>query len=199
MQAVSTRCVVASVPSPEGERYSAVAPVWFTALLRVLSAGFAIATAWLSIGEWNTMPGWVRVLVCILLPAFLWMALHPRGWARLSRMPFFVADARGMWFPSARNDHPGQAPRWLSVPWADISAIRVDKVNTADGPTACAAFDVVATPDEIREFFDDDLVSKRPAAGRGVAVAFYVNVPPHPKRVVERLLDIESGGRGRPS
>lgn len=196
MEAFSTRRVVESVPPPEGEHYTAVAPVWFTTLLRAFSGAFAIATAWLSVGEWTTTPAWVRVLVCILVPAFLWMAVHPRGWARFSRLPFFHADARGMWFPSARNGHPGQPPRWLFVPWTDISAIRVDKVNGPDGPTPCAAFDVIATPDEVSEFFVDELVSKRPAGGRSLAVAFYVNVPPHPRKVVERLLALESGGPG---
>ena len=196
--------VLSELPSPHGRVFAARAPRWLTRLLRLASLGFGCATLWFSAHDCSRMPVWSRWLTGALVPAFFLMALHPRGWARLSSVPFFRADEVGMCFPSHRNDERGRAPRWLFVPWEAISDVRVDRCfagldgSDADGTRPCAAFDVGATPDEVEEFFVCSLTTKRPARDGSVSVAFYVHSPPHPREIVRNLVALQ-GERRRPA
>ena len=153
------------------------------------------------------MPTLARGLVCLLVPAFLLMSFHPRGWARLSTEPSLVADSRGVYFPSlrvlaSRGLGPvagGKQSRWLFVPWSNIADLREDKAYVDDGWSACAAFDVVASTDEVAEFFHDDLKTKRMPRSGSKAVAFYVTSPPRPRTVIAALESLrkEAGQVGR--
>lgn len=195
MDASSGRTIVARVPPLQGDPLRARAPTWLTVLLRGVSGLFAITTAWLVVGTWSTTPTWVRALAALLVPAFLWMALHPRGWARLSRVPFFCADARGLWLPSRHLGPDSEPSRWLFLPWSEVSEVRVAKVGTGDGTSGCAAFDAMLSPEEVREFF----VGTIPTAAdpRCASVAFYVNAAPTPRTIVERLTKIATSASHR--
>jgi hypothetical protein len=188
--------LLAELPTPRGRFFAARAPLWLTRLLRLLSACFGCATLWFSARGWSDMPVWAQLLAGVLVPAFFLMAFHPRGWARLSSVPFFQADEAGMYFPSQRNNELGRASRWLFVPWEGISNIRVDRCfaglegSDADGSSPCAAFDVIATPDEIAEYFVAALTKEGPVPGVAVPVAFYASSPPLPGIVIERLLEL---------
>jgi hypothetical protein len=48
-------------------------------------------------------------------------------------------------------------------------------------------FDVNASAEEIRAFFDDDLKDKKPIQSGMQAVCFYQNMPPSPRKVVAQL------------
>ncbi len=184
--------VLSVLPVPGGDSYTALAPKWFTHLLRLVSLAFGLAVLWFSVHDWSSMPLWVQALACVLVPAFFLMAFHPRGWAQFSSTPFFHADDLGMYFPSTRPQVLGSTapPRWLFVPWENISNLRVDKAVTSEGKSTCAAFDVVATPDEVSEFLYDALATKHFGGTGSTAVAFYLHWPPHPRKVVASLLEL---------
>lgn len=181
--------ILDTLPVRRGECYRVLAPRWLTLLLRLASAMFGLVTLWAAVRYWSEMPVWVNGLVCVLVPAFLIMAFHPRGWARFSTNPFLVADRRGLYFPSLRPRVLGQpAPvRWLFVPWSNVSNMREAKAASADGTCRCAAFDVYASADEVNEFFNPDLIDKRQTRPDHVPVSFYEHGIPHPREVLSRL------------
>jgi hypothetical protein len=84
-------------------------------------------------------------------------------------------------------------PRWLYVPWENISDIREDKAHYDEYVMRCAAFDVVATSDEVDEFFFN-LIGRRRArrfSGNRVPVGFYIcNIlgVPRARKVVEIIV-----------
>ena len=181
--------IVDTLPPPDGETYRVLAPRWLTWLLRTLSAVFGVGTLWIAVRDWADMPLWVNVLVCVLVPTFFMMAFHPRGWAQFSSKPSLQADRRGIHFPSLTPPVLGRpaVSRWLFVPWAHVSNLRVDKAMTVDGEFTCAAFDVVATPEEVEEFFNRNLMKPTQCVAGSVAVAFYDDGLPSPQEVVARL------------
>jgi len=181
--------VLNAVPSPEGQHYRVLAPPWLTRLLRLGSLAFGLGTLWLALRHWAAMPIAVNLLVCVLVPAFFLMALHPRGWAQFSTRPALVADRRGLYFPSLEPVVLGQPlrERWLFVPWSNVSNLREAKVMSADGACRCAAFDVAATAEQVREFFNRDLIGTNAASGDCTAVSFYEQALPRPREVISRL------------
>jgi hypothetical protein len=182
--------IVDALPPVESDCYRVVAPRWLSALLQFFSALFGVGTLWIAVREWAGMPLWVNVLVCLLVPTFFLMAFHPRGWAAFSSKPSLQADGRGIYFPSQTPQVLGrpETSRWLLVPWGHVSNIRVAKVMTTDGKTLCAAFDVIATPDEVKEFFNDRLIDNAACREGSVPVAFYQDALPSPQEVVARLI-----------
>ncbi len=181
------------MPNLGSEVYAPMMPTWFTHLLRLLSVLFAVALAWFSIHDWAKMPLWVQLLVCILVPAFFFSALHSKGWSQYSSTPFFLADHLGMYFKHkhALTTHLGKNAEiennrrksWLFVSWENISNIRVSKVTTHDGSFNGAVLDVKATDEDIEEFFAGRQVDKHLQQDGSVSVAFYMNVPPTPRKV----------------
>lgn len=181
--------VVSELPRPVGRHVTVTAPTWLTALLRVVSAGFSGLLLWLTVREWPQMPAWTIALATVLIPSFLLMALHPRGWVRMSTVPFLHADRDGMYVPSGRPQALGrkETPRWLFIPWDNIASLGVCTIASAEGRSRCGAFAVAATEEEVREFLHEGLIDP-PAAPPGfVAAALYLHSPPGPKTVVESL------------
>jgi hypothetical protein len=170
-------------------------PRWFLYSLRTFIALFVALTTWFSIQDWSAMPWGFRILACILIPSYLLLAFHPKLLSAWSSSPFFHADSLGMYFRSGVSSNTirgrGSPDRWLFVPWENISNIKFAWVNTSDGASGGAAFDVIALPEEVAEFFYDDLVERNPPLRGRVSVAFYVNTPPSPRKVVESLLDLQ--------
>lgn len=187
------------MPALLGDVYAPVMPRWLTNLLRLLFIGFAVITAWFSAHDWADMPVLFKVLVCILIPVFLFGALHPRGWAQLSVVPFFMADHLGMYFPhnyglvdaigKNAEDLNRQFKQWLFVPWENISNVRAEYLDIGqDGKTLCAVFDIQAFSPEFESYF----VSKRWVDKQtgSDAVAFYCNMPPSPRKVIQVLQEM---------
>ncbi|MDO9365487.1 MAG: hypothetical protein Q7T58_03960 [Methylotenera sp.] len=182
------------MPNLGSEAYAPMMPEWFANSLRLFSVLFAIALAWFSIHDWAKMPLWAQWLVCILVPAFLFSALHSKGWSQYSSIPCFLADHLGMYFKhkNALTTHLGknaeiennQRKNWLFVPWENISNIRISKVSTHDGSFNGAVLDVKATEEELVAFFSGKQIDKHVRPDGSVSVAFYMNVPPMPRKVV---------------
>lgn len=187
------------MPTLTGDVYAPVMPRWLTNLLRLLFIAFAVVTMRFSIHDWAEMPVFFRVLSCILIPGFLFFALHPRGWAQLSVKPFFMADQLGMYFPHNYNlvnaigknaeDLDRQFRQWLFVPWENISNVRTESLDIGnDGKTLCAVFDIKAFSPEFESYF----VSKHwddKQTGND-AIAFYCNMSPSPRKVILVLQEI---------
>lgn len=147
-----------------------------------------------SMRSWSEMPVLAQIMVAVLTPLFLIVAIHPKGWAQLSTVPFLYADQSGMYFPSNNPRVLGKKYecRWLFVPWANISNLRVASVMTSEGKQSCAAMDVVASKEEVNEFFCESLQGEQFVEPGFVAVAFYCNIPPRAKTVVARLKTIDA-------
>lgn len=117
-------------------------------------------------------------------------------------MPFFLADRLGMSFKhkNVLITHLGkdaqlensQRKHWLFIPWENISNIRVSKVTTHDGSFNGAVLDVIATKEELDQFFGGRRVDEKLLQDDSVTVAFYMNVPPTPRKVVAVLQDMMS-------
>ncbi|QID18474.1 hypothetical protein G3580_13040 [Nitrogeniibacter mangrovi] len=181
--------VLDALPMPDGRGYRALSPGWFVAILRIVSVGFAVLTAWVAAGHWHTMPVWAQVLVGVLVPAFLLMGLHPRGWAQYATKPFLQADRRGLYLPSLTSSTLGRpaVSRWLFLPWAHVSGLRLARVMTDEGASPCVACDVVARAEQIDEFFLGTPLKADVTADGRVPVAVYIQVLPRPKEVLARL------------
>lgn len=202
--------LLSEMPNLGSEAYAPVMPKWFTNLLRLVSLSFAIATVWGSVRSWVTLPWWVQILVCILVPVFFFAAIHSNGWAYYSSSPFLLADRFGMYFKhkNALTTHIGKGAQtensrrkcWLFVPWENISNIRVSKVKTHEGSFNGAMLDVKATADELDSFFgvrqaDKDKITLPDGS---VSVGFYMNVPPTPRKVVTVLQEMISRHKKSP-
>ena len=196
---VLTNEVVSEMPPLDGDCYVALAPKWFTFLLRFFTGSFTAMVTWFTVRGWSGIPLGFQILLCILLPTFFFMALHPKGWASFSIKPFFVANELGMYFPSHRKYVVGAPNRndWLLVPWENISNIRLDEFSGYESMTECAAFDVRASVKEVKRYFIGTL-DRRPESRlrvidletptSKVSVAFYTHRPPHPRKVVIAVL-----------
>ena len=188
------------MPNLGSDAFAPVMPKWFTNLLRLISIAFALAVTWFSIHDWAKMPVWVQGLVCVLVPAFFFSAFHSKGWALYSTVPFFLADHRGMYFKHkhALTTHLGKDAEvknklrktWLFVPWQNISNIRVAKVATHEGSFNGAVLDIKATNEESEEFFAGRKIDKNSQQDGSVSVAFYMNFPPTPRKVVAILQEM---------
>jgi hypothetical protein len=190
------------MPNLGSEAYAPKMPEWFTNLLRLISVLFAVGVAWLGFREWAKMPLFAQIIVCILPPAFFFSAFSSRGWALYSSTPFFLANRLGMYFKhkNALITHLGKGAEaensrrksWLFVPWENIANIRVSKVTTHDGSFNGAVLDVKATKEELDQFFGRRRVDEKLLQDDSVTVAFYMNVPPMPRKVVTVLQDMMS-------
>lgn len=188
------------MPTLGSDAYAPTMPVVLTNLLRLVSILFAAALVWLGMRDWTTLPVWVLILICLLAPVFFFSAFNSRGWALYAKTPFFLADHLGMYFKhrDAMTKHLGkdaeiknlQRKTWLFVPWENISNIRVAKVVSYDGTSEGAAMDVKATAEEVTDFFIDDLEDRQPINSDRVAVAFYTNMPPRPRKIVSILQEM---------
>lgn len=184
------------MPNLGSEAYAPMMPKWATNMLRLLSLGFAVGSAWLAMQEWHRMPLFAQVIMAILPPAMLYAAAHPKGWATLSTVPFFLADRNGLYFKHKMADvtHLGKDAEsknalragWLFVPWEHISNIRIEKVRGNEGTVSGGVLDVQASEDELKDFFGHWQYQKSGEA----SVAFYVNIPPSPRTVVAQVQEM---------
>lgn len=184
------------MPKLEGEVYAPVMPKWAANLLRLLSLGFSVGAAGLGFYEWHHMPIFARVIVVILSPAMMIAAIHPKGWATLSAIPFFLADKDGLYFKHKMSGvtHLGgdaelkNALRasWLFVPWKHISNFRIETVRSNNGFSKAGVLDVVASDEELKDFFGYWIYQESGEA----SVAFYANTPPAPRTVVNTLKEM---------
>lgn len=194
--------LLTEMPNLGSEAYAPTMPEWFSNLLRLISIMFAIGVVWLGFSDWAKMPLFAQIIICILPPVFFFSAFSSRGWAQYSVMPFFLADRLGMYFKhkNALITHLGkdaqlensQRKHWLFIPWENISNIRVSKVTTHDGSFNGAVLDVKATKEELDQFFGGCRVDEKLLQDDSVTVAFYMNVPPTPRKVVTVLQDMMS-------
>lgn len=182
-------------PDLSGDAFVFGMPVWLATVLRLVIGAAAPTLAWLSVQDWERMPMPARGLVIVLVPALLGWALWPQAWRGAI---CFVADRQGLYFPHhSQVIHVAgrpEDPRWLFVPWARITQLRVARVRGDDGP--CVAFDIDALSAAQREdyFRQVDAPDDRPrGAGSPLAVA-YANRPPSPRVTLERLERLRSGG-----
>lgn len=180
------------LPEPAPGSYSALAPRWFTHTARLATLILCYIIVVKSWESWDKMPLFAQILVPVLSILFGFVAIHPRGWSRFSSVPFVYADQQGMYLPTTSPRILGKKyeHRWLLVPWKNIFNLRVDTASTSDGSQSCGAMDVIASKEEVTEFFYDTLVGKQNPAPGCVAVAFYCNIPPRAKTVVNRLKQI---------
>jgi hypothetical protein len=191
--------ILPEMPALTSDVYAPVMPMWLANTLRLLSVTLAVYMAYLGYNEWSNMPTFAKVIICILSSAFFFFSLSSeKGWALYAKNPFFLADRSGMYFRhnqafttfigNNNQDKKHKSQQWLFVPWSNIANIRVARVgSTTDGYSDAAAFDVIATAEEIRAFFDDDLKDKKPIQSGMQAVCFYQNMPPSPRKVVAQL------------
>ncbi|MEE2733251.1 MAG: hypothetical protein VYA55_20700 [Pseudomonadota bacterium] len=185
--------VVASLPPVTPGCYAALAPKWFTYLARLITLLFCSVILVASIRSWDEMPLLAQILVVTLTTVFLIVAIHPRGWARLSMVPFVFADAQGMYVPSSNARVLGRKyePRWLFVPWENVFNLRVATLVDSEGRQDCGAMDVRATDAEVQEFFYVGLEGEQSPEPDCVPVAFYCNIPPRAKTVVGYLKQVK--------
>jgi len=190
--------VVAELPTPEGDYYTIMTPRWFAFMARVATASFGIAVIWFVVPVWREVPPWALFIACIVIIALLVIAINSKGWNRFLQTPLLHADQLGIYLPSHKPRTIGEkvSPRWLFVPWENLSNIRVDKayIPTCDerGVVSCAAIEVVATSDEVDEYFFDltERRSTRSIVKKIVPVGFYIrNIIglPEVKEVVEKI------------
>lgn len=190
--------ILPEMPILTGEVYTPVMSIWLVNGLRLFSILFSLGAAWLSYHDWANMPTFAKLIVCILAPVFFFSSLSSKkGWALYAKNPFFLADQTGMYFRhnqafityigNKNQDTKHQSQQCLFVPWSNIANIRVGKVSSEDGYTDGAIFDVNASAEEIKAFFDIDLKDKKPIQADIQAVCFYQNSLPSPRKVVEQL------------
>ena len=168
------------MPTPVGAHFVYRPPRWYLNLVRVLAAVAGITAALVAIQSWDAMPLPFRSLVCVLVPAFFYFATS----RQISDPKIkFLADEQGMFFPAST--------RWLFIPWANVSDIRVAKIMNGEGSTG-VAFNLALSPHEQREFFPNYLMPHDHLKSRGGPLAVgYVSYPPLPKTLKAILCDLK--------
>ena len=169
------------VPTLEGEHFVYRLPRWLVHLLRAFSGIAGITTALIAIQHWGDMPVQFRALTCLLVPAFFYFATTRRTG---NRHVHLLADEQGMFFPGG--------DKWLFVPWANISNIRVVKIMDGNASTG-VAFNLRLSPQEEFEFFQNHLKPADHLNSRGRLLAVgYVNWPPSPGKLAAILLGLKN-------
>lgn len=144
--------ITTAAPIDDAGSYVLETPGWLRAAARLLILTMGLALAVLSLRDWSEMPFAARALVTVLAPAMTLIALWSRPWRRLIK---FVAYNSGIAFPSNQqlivSSHTEATPRWLVVPWKNISNIRFSR-EIGDG-NRCVAFDVLVSTEERELFF----------------------------------------------
>lgn len=99
----------------------------------------------------------------LLMKGFVWflsvmavlVAVHPKT---MSPYIYFLADQRGMFFPSRgerlQNIEEQKKHHWLFVPWQNILNLRTAEIEEHDGNVKAIAFDVRISLEEQAEFFE---------------------------------------------
>lgn len=175
------------MPSLRDEHYVHRIPKWLVVLFRLSFGIGGIVLAVMSLRDWSEMPLGFRGLVCILVPAFAFFALHT------PRAIKFLADDRGVFFPCnellVAATGRERSNKWLLVTWNNISNIRVAKEVDHEGSSAtCVAFDVKVSPDEQAEFFQHvGYPIDRTRNGSNCLPVAYSDFPPVPKTTVALL------------
>ena len=167
-------------PSPDGECFVYRLPVWLGQLLRLAFGIAGITTACLAAENWGALPVPLRVLCAFLAAGFFLVAIKRKI---LEPHTHFVADEQGIFFP-------GQ-DKWLFVPWANISDIRVIEIMDGDSSTGIA-FNLRVSRQEKFEFFQKCL---KPAdhlrAGSEQLSVGYAYYPPRPRKLAATLLGLK--------
>jgi hypothetical protein len=185
------------LPSLLGDHYVHRTPRWLVILVRLFFGAGSVAFASLSIQDWNNMPFGFRALVCVLVPAFMLLALLPRRWEKTIK---FLADDRGVFFPCnellATTLGREGSSRWLLVPWENIANIRVStEIDCENSSSPCIAFDVKVSPEEQADFFRHvGSPTDRSQTASDIVPVAYGGYPPAPRITVERLKQL---GRAR--
>ncbi|MGZ8225218.1 MAG: hypothetical protein ACXWT3_01105 [Methylococcaceae bacterium] len=175
------------MPTLREEHYVHRIPKWLVVLFRLSFGIGGIVLAAMSLRDWSEMPLGFRGLVCILVPAFAFFALHT------PRAIKFLADDRGVFFPCnellVAAIGRKRSNRWLLVPWNNISNVRLATEVDHEGSSAtCVAFDVKVSPDEQTEFFQHvGYPSDRTRNGSNCLAVAYSDFPPVPKTTVALL------------
>lgn len=170
--------ITGAVPLDDAASHVLQTPLWLRTTARLLILAMALAIAALSAGSWGEMPVPARALVVVLVPTMVLAALWNRPWRKLVK---FVASDRGIAFPGNEQFvlslQPQANPRWLVVPWEDISNIRFAR-DVGDG-SRCVAFDVRVSVEEAEAFFRHvDKPQDRLGAPEGVLSVAYADSPP---------------------
>ena len=172
------------MPTHVGAHFVYRPPRWYLNLVRTLAAAAGITAALAAIHSWDAMPLPFRSLACVLVPVFFYFAT-----TRKIADPKiqFLADERGMFFPASG--------RWLFIPWANVSDIRVAKMMNGEDSTG-VAFNLALSPHEQREFFPNYLMPHDHLKSRGGPLAVgYVSYPPLPKALKAILSDLKHKGQ----
>jgi hypothetical protein len=161
--------VADAVPFDAASSYVLETPRWLRTAMRLLMLAMGLALAVLSARDWGGMPFGARALVGVVAPSLALMALWPRPWRRMVKL---VAGATGIAFPCNEllvlSLRAQESPRWLLVPWENISGIRLAR-EAADG-NRCVAFDVVVSAEERERFFRHVDSPQGGAAAQGAAL-----------------------------
>lgn len=177
-------------PLPAANRFSYGLPAWGAQLLRLAFLGVGaglLALAWLA--AVRSAPLYGIALPGAMGALFLIIAV------RAVPTVYFLADEAGMYFPESRSHFllggSGEI-RWLFVPWANVSGIRVTRIRQTD----YVSFSVAASEEEERRFFGNLADRKRVTAGnvdaQGHLIAAYTNAFVAAERAVATLSRLRS-------
>jgi hypothetical protein len=194
----SVNYITASVPMDDTASYVLETPLWLRTAARLLILAMGLVLAVLSARSWGEMPFPAQAMVVVLAPAMTLAALWNRPWRKLIK---FVACDLGIVFPSNEqlvvSLHAEASPKWLVVPWQNISNIRLAH-EVGDG-SRCVAFDVLISAEERESFFRHvDKPRDGHAALDAILSVAYADSPPSLTRTHAALLSLKATHEAQP-